>query len=315
MINEIKISNFRGIGNIELTGLKRVNLIVGDNNSGKTSLLEAIAAAANPGNLKALPFLFRADPPDKPDRYFKWLLASGANAGFVEIFGPNLAYRLRFSASPFENLDSYEQTMRDMGSLYFLPEEMIFSLNIRTSSTLQSSHESLIANFADAVRSPENEKRLECLLAKLDDRIRSARLDLIGGEQVISLDVGLPERLPLSQLGQGTQRIVTLLADLMGNRPDLFLVDEIENGIHYTALPKLWRGLAEIADALDIQIFATTHSRECVESAHRVFFDEDPEDARGLAVIQMLRVGDEIQSRVLDEERVNDALEIHLELR
>lgn len=37
----INISHFRGIEHIKLTSLKQVNLIVGKNNSGKTSVLES----------------------------------------------------------------------------------------------------------------------------------------------------------------------------------------------------------------------------------------------------------------------------------
>lgn len=42
MLQDIQITNYRVFENLALTGLKRVNLIVGSNNAGKTSLLEAI---------------------------------------------------------------------------------------------------------------------------------------------------------------------------------------------------------------------------------------------------------------------------------
>ena len=70
MINEVKIENFRGFASLELKDLKRVNLLVGENDSGKTSLLEAVLPVLNeddprlgPG-ARANPFNF--DAPSSP---------------------------------------------------------------------------------------------------------------------------------------------------------------------------------------------------------------------------------------------------------
>ena len=313
MITDIKISNFRGIGDLELTCLKRVNLVIGGNNVGKTSLLEAIVAAASPGLMEKLPGLFRANSGKVAERYYKWLLRDGSSEACIRLNGDTPAeVKLRLVyGRPQSRWDDFDV----FGGISFEYSQPGNGLRSRVASVQHRSLDSIISNFADAVRSPENEKRLEELLFKLDPRILSARLDLIDEEQVISLDVGLSERMPLSQLGQGTYRIVSILADLMGSKPDLFLIDEIENGVHYTALPKIWRALADIAEALDVQIFATTHSKECLAAAIRVFHHEDPEGNRDLAVIQLMGVDGNVIARVLDEERVNDALEIDTELR
>lgn len=315
MISDIKISNFRGIGDLELTGLKRVNLIIGGNNVGKTSLLEAIVAGAAPGVVKLLPGLFRANSGKVAKRYFKWLLRDRESLSVIKIDGPGRRIELAMTSVASLVPKPGDDDVQEHGGIRFWHQGKKSYFKTRVVSVQHRAEDSIISNFADAVRSPENEKRMESLLNKLDPRIKSARLDLIDQDQVISLDVGLSERVPLSQLGQGTYRVMSMLADIMGSKPDLFLIDEIENGIHYTALPKIWRALAEIAEALDVQIFATTHSKECLAAAERVFFDEDPEDKRELAVIQLMSVDENTIGRVLDEERVNDALEIDIELR
>ncbi len=46
----------------------------------------------------------------------------------------------------------------------------------------------------------------------------------------------------------------------------MLLVDEIENGIHYTVLPDLWRFIFRVAHLHNVQVFATTHSWDCVEA-------------------------------------------------
>ena len=42
MISSIQIGNYRSFASAKIDGCKRINLIVGDNGSGKTALLEAI---------------------------------------------------------------------------------------------------------------------------------------------------------------------------------------------------------------------------------------------------------------------------------
>lgn len=177
------------------------------------------------------------------------------------------------------------------------------------------SPEAMIAAFADTVRSPKSEQLLERILREVDPRIRSIRLDFSSGNPFISTDVGLSERVPISQAGQGIFRLVGILSELLGKHTKICLIDEIENGIHWTALPVVWQGIAEIAKDLDIQIFATTHSRECLTAAYEVFQKRATSNETDFSVIQLMRVKDKIEGRVLDGAHVEAAIENDIELR
>ena len=54
MLRSLKIENFRCFQNFELQQLGRLNLLVGENNSGKTSMLEAIHLLTSQSNLESL---------------------------------------------------------------------------------------------------------------------------------------------------------------------------------------------------------------------------------------------------------------------
>ena len=54
MLKSVKIENFRGFKSFELQQLGRINLLVGENNSGKTSILEAIQLLCSRTNLEPL---------------------------------------------------------------------------------------------------------------------------------------------------------------------------------------------------------------------------------------------------------------------
>lgn len=53
MISELNIQNYRGIRNLELKNLGNINIIAGDNNIGKTSILEVIKSFENPTDLRS----------------------------------------------------------------------------------------------------------------------------------------------------------------------------------------------------------------------------------------------------------------------
>jgi hypothetical protein len=80
MFNSVEIENFRGFGTLALTGLGRVNLVVGENNTGKKALLEAIALLADPGMVEHLPRLLRSYSNAVNVRFYSWLLRDGAGA-------------------------------------------------------------------------------------------------------------------------------------------------------------------------------------------------------------------------------------------
>lgn len=49
----------------------------------------------------------------------------------------------------------------------------------------------------------------------------------------------------------------------------------IENGLHYSTMVEVWKAIAEAARRAETQIFATTHSWECIKAAHEAFTADD----------------------------------------
>ena len=80
-------------------------------------------------------------------------------------------------------------------------------------------------------------------------------------------DVGEPELLPLEAVGGGTVRLLGLLLSFFSARGGLVIIDEIENGIHHSALQELWQQVLQLSETLNVQVVATTHSLECVNAA------------------------------------------------
>jgi AAA15 family ATPase/GTPase len=70
-------------------------------------------------------------------------------------------------------------------------------------------------------------------------------------------------------MGDGMYRILTLALPLVNCENGALFVDEIDTGLHYKALTQMWRLVIETAKRLNVQIFATTHSWDCLVAFHK----------------------------------------------
>lgn len=70
--------------------------------------------------------------------------------------------------------------------------------------------------------------------------------------------------IPLGSLGEGMRRMLTLASALATTQGGYLFIDEVDTGLHYTVMHKMWELVITTAVAYDIQVFATTHSYDCI---------------------------------------------------
>jgi AAA15 family ATPase/GTPase len=80
----------------------------------------------------------------------------------------------------------------------------------------------------------------------------------------------IPRPISIKYLGDGMLRIFQIAIQLVSAKGGFLLIDEFENGLHYSVQEKIWTLLFEMAEKLNIQVFATTHSWDCIESFTKV---------------------------------------------
>ncbi len=107
------------------------------------------------------------------------------------------------------------------------------------------------------------EPTVEDLAPIADERTRFSR-DAPGGV-VLKLQ-GVTGRVPIGSMGDGMWRMLGLALSIADADGGVLLVDEIDTGLHYSVMEDMWRMLSEVAAVQSVQVFATTHSRDCYES-------------------------------------------------
>jgi AAA15 family ATPase/GTPase len=76
----------------------------------------------------------------------------------------------------------------------------------------------------------------------------------------------IPKRVPLKSMGDGINRILSVALALVNSENGYLLIDEFENGLHYSVQEKLWEVVFMLAKKLNVQVFATTHSEDCLRA-------------------------------------------------
>lgn len=315
MIRNLKLQGYRSFKSYELHDLARVNLLVGKNNSGKTSILEAVQFLASGGSPSVLRGIAGKRGEIKylgdPDRQYRSRLRTMVDiSGFMygHRFGLGSEFSIRSSdQSRFVTVTVEENTgdlhpdqhrlfekdeddaellavrvsSTDAGDDLLLPATMDGTLHL-DSRTMRTTVDALPATPVQFVTASslgvDSMRRMwdQVMLARQELEVIDAlklvehNLDSIHflngygrGDIVLGLH-NTARRTPIGSHGDGTRRLLALALSLTQLSGGVLLVDEIDTGLHWTVLEDLWRLVIEQAAKASIQVFATTHSYDCI---------------------------------------------------
>ena len=338
MYSSIQIHGYRGLDSFRMQGLGRVNLLVGTNNCGKTSILECIDLLRSTGDPEALSAILRrrGEWADAEDKDFEPLLDvrrlfAGYNlertivieADSTDTFNlsdwnskvtvyvkdplfedisesdeldlfkgdENLLLGLNWSNG---NHDSDTRTTKiditSDGHLHsHLPRRLPRTRNgprQRASQLIRTSGMTAldVVQLFDRIVLTENEEYVTQALRIIEPAVeriasvgrdRTTRLREAPGGVLLKLR-GVEARIPIGSVGDGMWRMLGLALALANVKGGVLLVDEIDTGLHYSVMADMWRMVSERAAALNVQVFATTHSRDCYESLAALVQSDSP---------------------------------------
>ena len=334
MLTKIHIQNFKGFKDTLIAPLRKVNLILGGQNVGKTSVLEAVyLGASNIGGFQQIASLFRVAEGGDSKRYVQSTL--GRLSRSIELTSESeTILRVEFNSTAFQkDFQGLGQMKNDdvqvqrsiWGTNVGRPgasgdqigptdalEKMSFVDPLAVSVHLPKQFD-LIQLFDRAVLA-RKKRDLLVMLQKIEPRLEDLHSLSPDGEQRIYVELkGVGEALPLPQLGHGFSRLVHLYCSLLATNAKLALMDEIENGIHYSSLPTLFRGIQDIAAQHDVQTLMTTHSWDCIRAAYKTFADAD--SLQDFQLIRLERDGDNVRAVVINGEALDTVMEAGYEVR
>lgn len=297
----IEIKNFRGIDHLKIEDFSRVNIFLGQNNSGKSSILESLLLLMGMSN------------PELPQNINSIRLHSYYST-FLDLGYMFLNFNVKvipeFSSEMFDDTKRHlalyltyifdEKTRADMSVGQILTSEtntspntlkMVFDIE---SSNQKNNYESSITvnqqgfntnmklaegylekynavllssglgggNLANDLVELAKRRMKDIVTERLklfDSRITS--LEILNNVAYIGLE-GIDQLLAVKMQGDGLRRYLNIVAASANPINNILLIDEIENGLHYSAYKKLWEAIFALAVSTNKQMFVTTHSKE-----------------------------------------------------
>jgi hypothetical protein len=375
MFSSVRIDGYRGFEQFEMQNLRRVNLLVGTNNSGKTSVLEAIyllSSAGDPGGLwqllarrgERLPSLslsgvdrptrlapVELDPSHlftghdmQPGSRFQIAASNGSKDRFLEYtikelsqrekmellgsedeseLGPRIILSIQGSPKPQLgavqlsrtgglNLDSFELHLRRSR------QRSLGALATQFITTESFSGDELVAMWNKISLTPVEDLVLRALrfLDPGIERIAAqATTSRYYGNQgrggFIVKRTGWEQPVPIGSMGDGIWRMLAIAIAISQCEGGVLLVDEIDTGLHYSVMSQMWNLIYAAATELDVQVFATTHSYDCVYSLAQVC---SRGEAQPSVSVQRIEPG-KSRSVPYDEEEISVAASRDIEVR
>src|SRR6266550_2941670 len=212
------------------------------------------------------------------------------------------------------NLDGTEQIWRiERSDGHRPPENYVFDsiplrLLFNVYSRTPDEDTKWFSKLADVGRQDE----VVNVLKLIEPRLKSLAVSTSDGPAMIYGDIGVGRRVPISQMGEGMVRLLSLVLEITNASGGVVLVDEIENGLHHSVLTKVWRAVGEAARLSNTQIFATTHSWECIRAAHEAFLHNGTYDFR---LHRLERINEKIKAVTYDQKTLETSIEMNLEVR
>lgn len=362
MYTTFRIQNFKGFKDLTFDNLARVNLIAGKNNTGKTSVLEAVLFHA--GDYMSSSLL--RDPRTIDDWFGgrsreihlpSWnyifnqlnvrksisLEGEYKNNHWKQVINfvdnteniPDKKVTRLFTEAgkrgsrELKNLQVIEVTKieekegSDTEAHYYLTQYREIMDDLKRANPkmpitlLPSVH--VVLPETDARRFSELDfsgqtSLILSVVKVVEPRLQSLKILYRGEPPLIYGDIGLSTPIPLSLMGEGVNQITSLILAMGSVQNGVLLIDEIENGLHYSILPDVWRAIDEASRLFNVQVFATTHSYEVIRAAHEVFSQQDKDYDFRLHRLERDEQGD-ISSVTYSERNLETAINMQLEVR
>jgi AAA15 family ATPase/GTPase len=272
MLENIHIQNFRCFEDFKAEGFERINLIGGMNNSGKTCLLEAILCLRKEVNKTT----HLSDIADLRNEKLEDIIFQELRVG-VKVEGT-----ITVSGNKYENYApqyafSTDINKHQAGTWLNQNQPQIFYI-----SQIKSLPNIDFDDIFYRVEVEERTKDFVDVLTEIDPSITHIRT--IGRDGMRPKIKQLHNRnyINLNSFGDAIKNVMRYFSPIIErevfekdiSKEYILLIDEIENGLHYTAHYEFWKKIFAACKKLNIQIFATTHSLEMIQQFNKVAKEE-----------------------------------------
>ncbi len=136
----------------------------------------------------------------------------------------------------------------------------------------------------------------------------------IANASMIYVDLGKEKKFPISYMGDGIARLLSIVLAIATCKDGIVFIDEIENGLHHSVIKEVWTGIFNASNKFACQIVATTHSHEFLTSACAAM-RELQITTPDFSYIRLVSKDENIEAKTFDYELLDYAISSEMEIR
>lgn len=310
-LTDIEIKQFKCFTDVKASGFRRVNLIGGKNNIGKTAFMEACYINVHSLDINTMITAIYNIKYSRDNLNMINILIN-----HQKILDSTQSY---ITKSNFGN-KSFNIIEKDAKKDYhfYINEEKIISAkelnitieniySIKTIDNFGWSDNELITAF-QAIQKQDKEHELNKFVREFDNSIENFKV--IGDKPQCKTN---GEYRDIVEFGDGLRHYISIICALYACENGYLFIDEIDNGIHYSQLDRLWELILTLSKKTNCQLFAITHSKEMLESFARVAKKLDEPDISYTTLVKNKQ--QEIVAITRDYEMLLNSIEQEREVR
>jgi len=268
-IQEIHIKNFKCFDDFRAKDFGRVNLIGGKNNVGKTAFMEACYINVHAQDIKSfvhalnnikfmrenLNILFGLE------KNIQQFIELSHNI-FVQSNHNKVSYKIEDKQGIKKYCFEFNKKLVEVNVNEFSFERKSIA-NIKFIDNFGLTNNNINSNYS-YLQLRDEEGSLNAILKTFDSSIEAFKI--IDEKPQCKVN---GEYLEVTEFGDGVRHLISIITALYAAENGYLFIDEIDSGIHYSLLDELWKNILLLSKKLNVQVFATTHSKECIESFSR----------------------------------------------
>jgi AAA15 family ATPase/GTPase len=313
-VKNIDIIKFKCFENFSSSGFSRVNLISGKNNIGKTAFMEAVCINVYSQTIETITTCINRIKYMRENINILYNITLNDNIKLMEatkIYKANSNNK----SSSFEVLQNKgeKKYLFNIDSEEYIIESNKFSFeykyinNINFIDNFGWSNGEIISAYS-SVQINDKENYLNKIINKFDNKIESFKV--IDSKPQCKVN---GEYIEITEFGDGLRHLISIVCAVFACEDGYLFIDEIDNGIHYTQLDEIWKIIFEVSKELNCQVFATTHSKEMIESFTRSVIKQEEKE------VSFIEFGKDkqnnIKANVMNFEQLNRNINIGNKVR
>ena len=297
MIKSLSIENFRCFDKLQIDNIKKINFIIGENNCGKTTLLEAMTLISSSSRIGVIENIksinrFIENKVEIKNLFHKFDYDNNISFNYNQeddtnyeinispivkdnkkLSNDNVELNYNIIAIHNEEIQENNLTIPNINNTIYMMNRKAENIEDKKEIYIPSKIEyNTLTSYLIEILKNKNEAQLIEMISYFNKDIKA--ISVLNNDIYVNVE-GINELVLLNLMGDGLKKYLSVILPIFVNKYSIISIDEIENGLHNKAIRHLLRSILTLSRNNDMQMFFTTHNYNVLRIISDIVTNED----------------------------------------